>query len=345
MHADQDRIIEESMAARATLARTETLLGALSGGKETLAGFNDIPDDVAPAILRAQRSLMLNQYAEYLSDRRSLEAEMESKRAERNAIEEDIKRLDTIIPILDERTDGVKQLASKNFAARNQYLELEQERVEYIQNRAALRDRLEGTRAAVDRARARLASLNARFRKTILTEQTETEARLRALEKELFKAETRIGLQRLKAPVDGVVQQLAVHTVGGVVEPAQTLMVVVPGDTPLEVEAFIPNKDVGFVQEGQQVEIKVDAFPFTRYGTIEAEMMQISNDAMEKENLGWVFGARVSMAESTLLVEGKQVNLSPGMSVTVEVKTGKRRVIDYFLSPLMRGLDQSIRER
>ncbi len=105
------------------------------------------------------------------------------------------------------------------------------------------------------------------------------------------------------------------------------------------------DKDIGFVREGQEAEVKVDAFPFTSYGIIDAEILKISNDAIEHEKLGWVFGARVSMAKSALLVEGKEVNLSPGMSVAVEVKTGKRRVIDYFLSPLMRGLDENVRER
>lgn len=149
----------------------------------------------------------------------------------------------------------------------------------------------------------------------------------------------------LSAPVDGTVQQLAVHTVGGVVTPAQPLMVIVPKDNPIEVEAYVENKDIGFVNEGQEAVVKVETFPFTRYGTIAARVTHVSNDAVNDEKRGLVFPARVNLARATIQVENKRVNLSPGMAVTVEVKTAQRRVIEYFLSPLLQYSDESLRER
>lgn len=161
----------------------------------------------------------------------------------------------------------------------------------------------------------------------------------------MLKAKQRTYLQKLTAPVDGVVQQLAVHTIGGVVTPAQQLMVVVPKEEGIEVEAMIQNRDIGFVYEGQTAEVKVDAFPFTKYGIIDAELLNVSNDAVPDENLGLIYTSRVLLKHSAIQVGEKLISLSPGMSVTVEVKTGKRRLIEYIFSPLMQYVGESVRER
>ncbi|MCU7806246.1 MAG: HlyD family type I secretion periplasmic adaptor subunit, partial [Candidatus Thiodiazotropha sp. (ex Semelilucina semeliformis)] len=166
-----------------------------------------------------------------------------------------------------------------------------------------------------------------------------------AIEQEIIKAEVRTNAQILRSPVDGVVQQLAVHTISGVVTPAQELMLIVPDEEKLEVEALLENKDIGFVEEGQQIEVKIDAFPFTKYGTIDGILTDISNDALMDEVKGLVFKTQVSLKQSQMQIGKRQVKLSPGMSVTVEVKTGTRRVIEYFLAPLLRYKQESIRER
>jgi hemolysin D len=121
--------------------------------------------------------------------------------------------------------------------------------------------------------------------------------------------------------------------------------VIVPGDNPLEVEAFVENKDIGFVQAGQAAEVKIETFPFTRYGTLRGRVIQVSGDAIQDEKRGLVYAARVKLEQATLRVDGKTVNLTPGMAVTVEIKTGKRRVVEYFLSPLLQYRDESLRER
>lgn len=168
---------------------------------------------------------------------------------------------------------------------------------------------------------------------------------LKALRHEQKKAMERTRWQKLTAPVSGVVQQLAVHTLGGVVTSAEPLMVIVPEKERLEVEAFIANKDIGFVLPGHKVQIKVETFPFTKYGLIEGELINVSDDAVEDEKLGLVYAAKVAMHKSTINVDGRMVNLTPGMSMTVEIQTGKRRIIEYFLSPLLSHGRESIRER
>lgn len=120
-----------------------------------------------------------------------------------------------------------------------------------------------------------------------------------------------------------------------------------PQDHPVEVEAQLENKDIGFVREGQPVEIKVETFPFTLYGTIPGKVLTVSDDAvpLDKDKGGLVYASRVSMDRSTVMAEGKQIHLSPGMAVTVEIKTGQRRVIEYLLSPLLKSAQESMRER
>lgn len=165
------------------------------------------------------------------------------------------------------------------------------------------------------------------------------------LQQEQIKLMEKQRQQILRAPVAGVIQQLAVHTLGGVVTIAQPLMVLVPEDYQLELDVMILNKDVGFVLPGHAVEIKVDSFPYTRFGTLSGEVKHISRDAVEDPQQGLVFPARIRLFSDTLMVEGKPVRLSAGMAIRAEIKTGRRRVIDYLLSPLQQYQSEALRER
>jgi HlyD family secretion protein len=171
----------------------------------------------------------------------------------------------------------------------------------------------------------------------------------------------------LRAPVDGTVQQLAVHTVGGVVTPAQQLMAIVPADSRLEAEAMIENRDIGFVVPGQSAQVKIDTFNFTKYGLLHGAVVTVSQDAIARDKpvdpanksksraalsdtsdpqgQELVYSARISLDRTEMLIEEKTVSLAPGMAVTVEIKTGQRRVIEYLLSPLLRYRHEAIRER
>ena len=210
------------------------------------------------------------------------------------------------------------------------------------------------------------AQAEAEFRRTLFGELAEAERKAGGFADDLAKAERRTKLQYLTAPVTGVVQQLSVHTVGGVVTPAQQLAVVVPVDAKLEVEAMVSNKDIGFVRPGQEAQIKVDTFNFTRYGLLHGRVVSVSPDAIVRETAQqngndrakgaesessepkgqqYTYSARISLDQTQMQVDDMVANLSPGMAVTVEVKTGSRTVISYLLSPLLRYKHESMRER
>jgi hemolysin D len=160
-----------------------------------------------------------------------------------------------------------------------------------------------------------------------------------------IKADKRNELTRLTAPVAGTVQQLAVHKSGGVVTPAQVLLVLVPDDAEVTAEVVLENKDVGFVRHGQEATVKLETFPYTRYGTVGAEVHSITADAVQDQQRGAIFPASLVLNQSALNVDGKRIKLAPGMSLTAEIKTGKRRVIDYLLSPVRKHLNESLKER
>lgn len=166
-----------------------------------------------------------------------------------------------------------------------------------------------------------------------------------AVQQELLKAQTRQRQMRILAPIAGTIQQLAVTTIGGVVTPAQPLMLLVPANHPIEVDAMLENKDIGFVKPGQAVEVKIETFPFTRYGTIKGRVTHLSHDAVSDEKRGLTYLARIQLEKNSIRVDEKIIPLTPGMAVAAEIKTGRRRVMDYFLSPLLQYGDESLRER
>jgi len=275
----------------------------------------------------------------------SLDSEITQKNAEYKTTQAMVEKLSETLPIITKRAKSLKDLSVKKLVAENSWLELEQQRIEQEKDLQAQKSHLKEITAAIKSARQKKNIVEAESIQKVFGLLDEAKRKQEALKQELIKATQKKGLQYLRAPVAGVVQQLAVHTIGGVVTPAQKLMIIVPKEQKLMVEAFVQNKDIGFVTEGQVGEIKVDAFPFTKYGTIDGKIISLSSDAIADEKKGLIYVARISMDRKFIRVDNKKVQLSPGMSVAVEMKTGKRRLIEYFLSPLLRYRSESIKER
>lgn len=162
--------------------------------------------------------------------------------------------------------------------------------------------------------------------------KADAEAELRR--EELTKALQKSGLQRLLSPVNGTITQLAVHTIGGVVEAAKPIMAVVPDGSLLVAEVAVLNRDIGLVRPGQAVSLKLAAFPFTRYGTVDGRIESVSSDAVNDETLGLVYVARISVRRTILRRDGGIMRLTPGMEVVADIRTGRRNIMSYFLSPL-----------
>lgn len=362
--ADTDRTRIDLQQEQLNIARARAMLEALRTRKEP--SLIDPLNGAEPEKFAAAQRQLIGQYAEYHTKFVQLNAELAQHEAGRRSILESLHKLEQTLPIATTRVNDYKDLLEKNYIARHDYLEKEQARIEMERDLAAAQAKLIELDAVLLTTRRQQEALTAEARRTQLDQLHEAEQKNATLQQEFIKTEDRRGLLTLTAPVAGTVQQLAVHTVGGVVTPAQQLLVVVPQDNKLEVEAFVQNKDIGFVNVGQDAQIKIETFSFTKYGALKGKVLNVSNDAIQedarqstspretthpansnteqaKNNL--VYSARIQMERSTMQVEGKAVNLAPGMAVTVEIKTGKRRVIEYFLSPLMQYKDESLKER
>jgi hemolysin D len=335
--ADHDRASNEYRAAKVEAAR----LRALISGRSTF----EAPPDGDPQYILLQRQLLRDQVAEYQARAASVKHLIDQRKAGLDQTKENIHRLEATVPMEAERADAFKKLLDHEAVTKMDFLQAEGQRIDKTQELAGQRKKLMQDQSALAEAEKNYRVLVSEFQQSKQMELSTIETKVASLVQEVTKAGQRAGFQRLTTPIDGVVQQVAVHTVGGVVTPAQQLLIVVPLEHPVEVEAQVENKDVGFVKEGQVVELKVETFPFTLYGTIPGRVVSVSDDAAPIEKVGLVYPTRVSMDRATMQVDGKPVHLSPGMAVTVEIKTGQRRVIEYLLSPLLKSVKESLRER
>jgi hemolysin D len=283
--------------------------------------------------------------AEISARLQALGRERDSTRAELAVVVAEGERVDVTLPILGDRLGAYQELYDKQFGARVTYLEMLQQYTELERSVPILDAREQQLSQQLAAFDARLRATREEYRTRNLLQITHLNGERASLSQDGKKANQRKRQQELYAPVTGTVQQLAIHTVGGVVTPAQELMKIVPDEAALQAEVTLQNKDIGFVMEGQPAEVKIDAFNFTRYGVIEAEVSGIGEDAVADEQLGWVFPMRLQLKLDTIDVEGRAVRLSPGMSITAEIKTGQRRLIEFFLSPLVRYRQESVRER
>ena len=357
-----DVVMELEAAATATAAETERLRDALSAARLESARYEALANAAAGKVpvprLRfagegaATQARMANeqrtlqtQYQEHRARLASLDAEITKRQAELASARELAAKLSQTAPIAKRRAEDYKDLVNQNFMSQHGYLEKHQTSIEQERDHAYQEARVKELIAAIEETRTRRHSQTADFERMAVGSKTEADKKAAQLEQELIKAQTREKQQLLLSPVDGTVQQLAIHTIGGVVTPAQALMVIAPSDYSAEVETVLENKDVGFVKVGQKVEVKVETFPFTRYGTLTGTVSFVSKDAVNDEKKGPVFQARVKLDKASLRVGEREVNMTPGMAVTAEIATGQRRLITFFLDPLRKTTTESLRER
>jgi hemolysin D len=340
--AEAQRSKEEWLAARLEAARAKALLGAIEHG--SVPGRIELVPDAAPGMLAAESRLLASQVQEFRSRMAAFDAEIAKREAELQSTRELVAKLAQTAPIAKRRAEDFKNLVEQNFVSQHGYLDREQVRIEQERDLAFQQSRERELRLAADEARQRKSAFAAEALRTASDTLSAAEKRLAVFGQDVIKTKQREKLMQLAAPVSGTVQQLAVHTVGGVVTPAQPLMVIAPRDYSAEVEAVLENKDIGFVKANQRAEVKVETFPFTRYGTVPAKVTFVSQDAVQDEKRGLVFQARLLLERANLQVDERLVTLAPGMAITAEIKTGDRRIIEYLLDPFKKTVNESLRE-
>ncbi len=312
--ADQDKAMNSAEQATLQIARAQALIAAIDSLKPPrLAAVGGISPE---KLLEAQCHL---------------DGQFQDFRTRLHRIEGMIANYSRALPLAAQEAADYKALSEERDVSLHAWLEKEQARIE-----------LEGRLMDAKNQRA---SLIAETRRMAYDTRAEGERIVGESQPDVRRAAFHRRLLKLAAPVDGTVQQLQVHTVGGVVPAAQPLMVIVPRKHRLEVEAMVQNRDIGFVKEGQTAAVKVDAFPYTKYGLIPARVIHLSRDAIKDEKRGLIYSVLVALDRDSIGVDGRDTRLGAGMAVNVEIKTGERRVIEYLLSPLLQIQRESLHER
>ncbi|WP_316213783.1 MULTISPECIES: HlyD family type I secretion periplasmic adaptor subunit [unclassified Bradyrhizobium] len=363
--AERRRVAQDLMLSQLDVARLSTLRDSF----EDLSSLRqmNVPAGASPAEVARTRATLQAQAAEQLSKLAGVTQQIEQKRAEAQSVQAAIAKLDATMPLVEETAEIRHKAKEIQYGNQIAYIDAETRRLDQQNERIVQSRKLVEIEAARLALEQQLVQTKFGFERQVLSDLTDAEKKVDELSQDFVKAERKIEEQVLRTPIDGTVQQLALHTVGGVVTPAQQLMAIVPADSQLEVEAMISNRDIGFVNAGQDAEIKIDTFNFTRYGLIYGKVTSVSQDAIVREKPAdkqsgaktpgaldetsepagqeFVYSARVSLDEKQMQIEDKMVALAPGMAVTVEIKTGTRRIIDYMMSPLLRYKHESLRDR
>jgi hemolysin D len=364
--AERDRVAHDLMTAELDISRLLALKKESDPGKAVEALV--APDNAAAHELEMARAFTWAQAAEQVAKIAALDQQIDQKHAESEEVRAGIDKLQATIPLLQQKDVLRTKLLAMEYGNRFAWLDAEQALQEaqhdlLVQGRKAVET--DAARAALERQRDQT---RAEYAHKVLSDLADAEQKASQQTQDLVKAERKSAETELRAPIDGVVQQLAIHTLGGVVTPAQQLLVIVPEGQSLILEAMVSNADVGFVHAGQEVEVKVETFNFTRYGLIHGRVISISPDVVTEDkrptdesgansadaknvkgdqqaNSSPSYVARVALEGTSMMVDGRTEQLRPGMAVTAEIKTGSRRILEYLLSPLRQYSQEAIRER
>lgn len=340
-HAEVEQARQALLTAQIDVARAQAVVDDVAGR----AGRFIAPEGASDSIVAIQQALVAAKQREFDSTVGGLQQERSQRDGEHGMILAEIAKLEEQLPLATDQLNKLEELSRDNYVPRLQVAEVKERVVGMRQDLAIRREEQRKATAAQLAASQQMSKSRSEFAREALDALTEAEA-ARA---QYHVPGLVMGLLQFfatqRAPVTGVVQQLQVHTIGGVVKPADPLMVLVPHDGELVVDAMLPNRDAGFVRDGQSVEVKLEAYPFTRYGVVDGIVETVGHDAVQTEKEGLRYPARVRLLKPWIEVDGRRRALAPGLAATAEIKTGDRRIIEYLLSPLSRRVQEAGRER
>lgn len=300
---------------------------------------------------------------QFVDRRRAYQDALAQERAQLDRLKQDLaaateagSKLSRTAPIYREQAEAWDRLAREGFAGRLLALDRERVRIENEQDLKSQERHVEGLRASIRQSEERLNQVTSSYRSQLQAERVEAEAHHHRLKQEYEKQAHRYALLELKAPQSGVIKDLGTYTVGAVVQPGTVLMTLVPVKDMLQAEVWISNADAGFVQPGQTVQIKIEAFPFQKYGMIDGDVLRVSPDSSDP-NRGSANGQRpdsahelayrtvIALHRSYVERDGRRYAITPGMRISAEINLGNRTVVEYLLSPIQKTVHEAARER
>jgi hemolysin D len=328
----------------------------------------DWPNDVPENILAREKRVLAGDLALLQSSVTSLAAQRQQKEAERERLTNTIASQEELLKIGEERLQLRSYLENQQLGSKLNVFDaqetLQNQRTSLAQQKGQLAETMASLNVLERDATKTIASFVAENGQKLADAERQTEDTIQ----KLTKARAKTSHMVLRAPVSGMVQALSITSPGQVLMPGEEVMRIVPNDTAIEIESYMPNKDIGFIKVGQEAVIKVESFPFTQYGSLPARVTRVSMEAIPEadaqqqegnparsnrstlqagaqriQNL--VFPVTLLLDKTTIRTDGGEIPVSNGMAVTVEIKTGYRRIIDYLFSPLIEVTSKAMKER
>ncbi|MDO9198671.1 HlyD family type I secretion periplasmic adaptor subunit [Rhodoferax sp.] len=341
--ADKASVQEQRKASASEVMRTRALLQSLSNSKLLTPILRGLEADLIND--SATQAQLQSEWQDVSARLAKLDAEATRRQAEMATVKETIAKLEATVPMAQTREADYRRLVDQGYISGHATQDKTRERVELERDLGVQRARLLEAQSTLKETEQAKASYRAETLRALSDRHAQASSKHSQLESDASKANQRERQTQLIAPVAGVIQQLAIHSVGGVVTSAQPLMIVVPDSPTVTAEVTIANQDIGFVNAGQMAAVKLETFPYTKYGTVAAKVDVVTADAVTDEKKGSYYPATLTLSQKDMLIDGKRVNLSPGMNITAEIKTGQRRIIEFLLSPVQRAGNESLRER
>lgn len=370
--ADRDRYVRDLMQVRLDLARLTGLAAQITAHEDGIEpSLVDPPQDASASDLILAKAAMKADAAQQAAKLSDLDQQIAAKQSEAGEADATIEKLRASLPMVEGQEQIRRDLKDKEYGNKLAWYQANQQLIEQNHDISVEMQHRQTAKSSEQALEQQRVATVAEYQVNTFQELSKARAQASELEAELTKAEDHLRQSTLRAPINGTVQQLAVHTIGGVVTPAEALMSIVPDQDKLVVEALVQNKDVGFVHAGQVARVKIDTFNFTRYGLIDGKVLDVTRDAVASSepskgelkrdavdgnddktddidsgiSAAPVYVAHISLDADSITTEEGPTKLEPGMQVIAEIQTGRRRVINYLLSPIAKEVTESLHER
>jgi hemolysin D len=329
----------ELQSSKETLSHVQleqSRLQAASGNGRFASGSNSIDAETQQRLYMASLASLERQLSAKEDALSNLQAQVQAKQVEAKQTRETLQ-------ISLDKENRLNQV--QDIIAKDDYDKVENDILTDRNKLKELGHELEELAFQEQQTHEEMAYLQQNFKSTSLNDLADKQKQATQLKAVIAESAFKNARQTLVAPVDGYIHELFIHTVGGVVTSAQKVLSEVPVDMPLVIQATVLNRDIGFVKVGMPVAIKVDTYDFQKYGTLNGKVTQIDKDSREDPKLGPNYTIYVTPLQHHILVDGKWQVLSSGLSVNAEVKTGKRHIIEFFIYPLIKHLNEGMSVR
>ena len=302
-------------------------------------------NEISPNLLKLVNDKLNSHISSYYTEVKSLNAKIEKVVFEKKMIETEVKKLLKLLPFTQYKLEQMKKLVEKGLEPEISLKDLEEKYIEEKSNISIKEDEINKLSIQYEISKQELIQFKNNTKKELLEEFNKTTDELSTTLPEVNKSNYLLESKVIYAIEDGFIYNLNNGTSGRVVQSGEVIMELIPTSSPLEVEAKVLNRDIGFVHVGQEVKVKIDSFKFTKYGYIEGVVTNIAKSSILDEKLGEIYPVLIELKKDTMRIDDKNIKLIPGMTCSVDIKIGKRRLIEYIISPMIRYKDEALREQ